>query len=63
MIIAQKLKMFHKNMKKFVNNKNKYTNDGKMHIASSYIVWYYRLYGIIELGDENERKIISFYAR
>ena len=39
---TQKLKMFHKNMKKFVNNKNKYTNDGKMHIASSYIVWYYR---------------------
>lgn len=44
-------------MKKFVNIKNKYTNDGKMHIASLYIVCYYRI------GDENERKIISFYAR
>lgn len=48
-------------MKKFVNNKNKYTNDGKMHIASSYIMCL--LCVIIELGDENERKIISFYAR
>lgn len=27
-------------MKKFVNNKNKYTNDGKMHIVSSYFVCY-----------------------
>ena len=57
MIITQIMKKFHKNMKKLVNDKT------CIQIVQKCTWIVHALCDTILLGDKNERKIISFYAR